>query len=129
MNSGNTFLVTEKQYGNFILELDAKVESVVSNSGVQTRSHFDASANNGKGKVYGRQCEFDPSDRKWSGGIYDEGRRYWWYPLELNPSAKDAFKVGEYNHVKIECIGNEMKTWSAERRSQGKGRKRFNKKC
>ncbi|MET4080248.1 hypothetical protein ABIB40_000188 [Pedobacter sp. UYP30] len=111
MNSGNTFLVTEKEYGDFILELDAKVESVVSNSGVQTRSHFDSSGNNGKGKVYGRQCEFDPSARKWSGGIYDEGRRDWLYPLELNPTAKNAFKVGEYNHVKIECIGNEMKTW------------------
>ncbi|WP_423148549.1 3-keto-disaccharide hydrolase [Rubrolithibacter danxiaensis] len=111
MNSGNTFLVTEKEYGDFILELDAKVESPVSNSGVQTRSHFDAAANNGKGKVYGRQCEFDPSARQWAGGIYDEGRRDWLYPLELNPSAKGAFKVGEYNHIKIECIGNEMKTW------------------
>jgi hypothetical protein len=27
LNSGNTFLVTEKEYGDFILELDAKTES------------------------------------------------------------------------------------------------------
>lgn len=111
LNSGNSFLVTEKEYGNFILELDAKIESELSNSGVQTRSHYDPAGNKGKGKVYGRQFEIDPSSRKWSGGIYDEGRRDWLYPLDLNPKAKDAFKVGEYNHIRIECIGNEMKTW------------------
>ncbi|MDB5139370.1 MAG: hypothetical protein JWR12_1286 [Mucilaginibacter sp.] len=111
LNSGNTFLVTGKEYGDFILEMDTKIESPLSNSGVQTRSHYDPSGNNGKGKVYGRQFEIDPSTRKWSGGIYDEGRRDWLYPLDLNAKAKDAFKVGEYNHIRIECIGNEMKTW------------------
>ncbi|MGV8877703.1 MAG: 3-keto-disaccharide hydrolase [Sphingobacteriaceae bacterium] len=111
MNSGNTFLVTEKEYGDFVLELDAKIESTLSNSGIQTRSHYDPDGNGGKGKVYGRQLEIDPSDRSWSGGIYDEGRRGWLYPLDLHQNAKTAFKVGEYNHIKIECIGNEMKTW------------------
>ncbi len=111
MNSGNTFLVTEKEYGDFILELDAKIESTLSNSGVQTRSHYDPSGNGGKGRVFGRQLEIDPSERNWSGGIYDEGRRDWLYPLSLNPMAGTAFKVGEYNHLRIECIGNEMKTW------------------
>ncbi|MDB5006617.1 MAG: hypothetical protein JWP45_1010, partial [Mucilaginibacter sp.] len=104
LNSGNTFLVTGKEYGDFILEMDTKIESPLSNSGVQTRSHYDPSGNNGKGKVYGRQFEIDPSVRKWSGGIYDEGRRDWLYPLDLNAKAKDAFKVGEYNHIRIECI-------------------------
>src|SRR6187402_2571910 len=51
MGSGNTFLVTEKEYGDFILELDAKIESDVSNSGIQTRSHFDPAGYGGKGKV------------------------------------------------------------------------------
>ncbi len=110
-NSGNTFLVTEKEYGDFILELDTKIESPLSNSGIQTRSHHDPAGNDGKGKVYGRQFEIDPSDRKWSGGIYDEGRRDWLYPLDLNAKAKNAFKVGAYNHIRIECIGNEMRTW------------------
>jgi len=111
LNSGNTFLVTEKEYGDFILELDTKIESNQSNSGVQTRSHYDPAGHEGKGKVYGRQFEIDPSDRKWAGGIYDEGRRDWLYPLDLNAKAKEAFKVGEFNHIRIECIGNEMKTW------------------
>ncbi|GAC1301766.1 MAG: DUF1080 domain-containing protein [Mucilaginibacter sp.] len=111
LNSGNTFLVTEKEYGDFILEMDTKIESPLSNSGVQTRSHFDPAGHEGKGKVYGRQFEIDPSDRKWSGGIYDEGRREWLYPVDLNEKAKDAFKVGVYNHIRLECIGNEMRTW------------------
>ncbi len=111
VNSPNSFLVTEKEYGNFVLELDSKVDDTTSNSGVQTRSHFDKAANNGAGKVYGRQVEIDPSARKWTGGIYDEGRRDWLYPLELNVKAKPAFKVGEWNHFKIECIGNSIKTW------------------
>ena len=111
LNSGNTFLATQKEYGDFILELDIKIESPKGNSGVQTRSHYDPSGHEGKGLVYGRQVEVDPSDRKWSGGIYDEGRRQWLYPLTLNTKAQDAFKVTEFNHYKIECIGNEMKTW------------------
>lgn len=111
LNSGNTFLVSEKEYGDFILEMDTRIESPLSNSGVQTRSHYDAAGNDGKGKVYGRQFEIDPSGRKWSGGIYDEGRRDWLYPLDLNAKAKNVFKVGVYNHIRIECIGNEMRTW------------------
>lgn len=114
-NSGNTFLVTEKAYGNFILELDVKIMDTTSNSGVQVRSHYDPAGHQGKGRVYGCQFEVDPSARRWSGGIYDEGRRDWLYPGSLNPKAQDAFKVGAYNHVRIECIGNEMKTWVNDR--------------
>src|ERR1700742_4382280 len=111
LNSGNTFLVTDKEYGNYILEMDVKIESPLSNSGIQSRSHFDPAGHEGKGLVYGRQFEIDPSDRKWSGGIYDEGRRDWLYPLELNAKAKPAFKVNEWNHYRIECIGSSIKTW------------------
>ncbi len=110
-NSRNTFLVTEKEYGDFILEADVWVEDEEGNAGLQTRSHFDATAFNGEGKVYGRQCEVDPSPRRWTGGIYDEGRRDWLYPMQLNAQAQHAFKKGTYNHFKVECIGNEMKTW------------------
>ena len=109
--SPNTFLVTEKEYGDFILEADVWVEDEEGNAGLQTRSHFNAAANNGQGRVYGRQCEVDPTFRRWSGGIYDEGRREWLYPMQLNEAAQNAYKNGVYNHYTIECIGNEMKTW------------------
>src|SRR5580765_8686849 len=41
-NSGNTFLVTEKEYGDFILEMDVKIDDTTTNSGIQVRSHYDA---------------------------------------------------------------------------------------
>ncbi|HVU53683.1 MAG TPA: DUF1080 domain-containing protein [Puia sp.] len=110
-NSGNTFLVTEKEYEDFILELDIRIDDTTANSGVQMRSHYNPAGHEGKGLVYGCQFEIDPSSRRWSGGIYDEGRRDWLYPGSLHPEAQSALKIGQYNHVRIECIGHEMKTW------------------
>jgi hypothetical protein len=111
--SPNTFLATNKEYSDFILEFDAKVDDTASNSGVQIRSHFNADEinNNNKGRVYGYQVEEDPSSRAWSGGIYEEARRGWLYPVTLNPQAQNLFKAGEWNHYKIEAIGNTIKTW------------------
>ncbi|WP_316768408.1 DUF1080 domain-containing protein [Pedobacter frigiditerrae] len=110
-NSPNSFLVTEKEYGDFVLELDVKLEGTETNTGVQTRSHFNPTGNKGAGQVFGRQMEIDPTPRAWTGGIYDEARRLWLYPLETNPAAKTAYKSEQFNHYKIECIGNETKTW------------------
>lgn len=109
--SPNSFLATEKEYGDFILELDVKIEGAKNNSGIMTRSHYDPEGNKGAGKVYGRQVEVDPTDRRWSGGIYDEARRGWLYPLKFNETAKEAFDVNEFNHIRIECIGDVTKTW------------------
>src|SRR5690606_38699835 len=107
----NSFLITEKEYGDFILEVDIKLEGTETNSGIQTRSHIDPEGNNGKGRVYGRQVEVDPTARAWTGGIYDEARRMWLYPLDLNEKAKTAYKVNEYNHYRIEAIGDELRVW------------------
>lgn len=109
--SPNTFLITEETFGDFILELDLKVEHTTSNSGVMARGQYDPAGKEGKGLVFGYQIEADPSERAWSAGVYDEARRGWLYPLDLNPEAKSAFKMGEYNHYRIEAIGNEIKTW------------------
>jgi len=107
-NTPNSFLVTDKQYGDFILDVDLKVDTSM-NSGIQVRSESSPGYNNGR--VHGYQVEIDPSKRAWSGGIYDEARRGWLYPLELNPGAKTAFKNGEWNHYHVECIGNSIRTW------------------
>lgn len=109
--TGNTFLITEELYGDFILELDLKISHISSNSGIMTRGQFDPAGQGGKGLVYGYQVEADPTPRAWSGGIYDEARRGWFYPLDLNPAAKAAFKLGEWNRYRIEAIGNTIKTW------------------
>jgi hypothetical protein len=110
-NTPNTFLITEQEYSDFILELDLKIEDLSSNSGIMVRGQFDPSAKEGKGLVFGYQIEADPTERAWSGGVYDEARRGWLYPLDLNPNAKAAFKMNEWNSYRIEVIGNEIKTW------------------
>ena len=110
-SSPNTFLVTEEQYGDFIVEMDVKLEDSSINSGVQFKSQYDPAGREGKGMVYGYQFELDPSSRKWTGGIYDEARRGWLYPLTFNPKGQNAFKHGVYNKIKIESIGNTVKTW------------------
>ena len=107
-NTPNSFLVTNELYGDFFLDLDLKVDTSM-NSGIQIRSESSADYNNGR--VHGYQVEVDPSKRAWSGGIYDEARRGWLYPLELNPDAKSAFKNGQWNHYHIECVGNVIRTW------------------
>lgn len=108
INTPNTFLATEKSFGDFILELEFKVDPDL-NSGIQFRSNSLAEFNNGR--VHGYQYEIDPSARAWSGGLYDEARRGWLYPLDKNPAAKSAFKPGEWNKVRIEAIGNHIRTW------------------
>lgn len=104
----NSFLATEKDYDDFILEFEYKVDSTM-NSGVQFRSESKPDYMNGR--VHGYQFEIDPSKRSWTGGIYDEARRDWLYTMDLNPSAKIAFKQGQWNKVRIECIGNNLRTW------------------
>jgi len=71
----NSFLVSEAEWGDFELELDVRIHD--GNSGVQVRSHVDWQANDGEGHLAGYQIEVDPSERAWSGGLYDEGRRGW----------------------------------------------------
>ena len=44
-NSPNSFLCTEAEYGDFVLEMEVLVDDTLGNSGVQFRSHFDKTAN------------------------------------------------------------------------------------
>lgn len=104
----NSFLCTEKQYGNFILELEFMVDEEM-NSGIQIRSNSFEEYKNGR--VHGYQVEIDPSNRAWTAGIYDEARRGWLYDLRNNEAARKAFKQGEWNRLHIEAIGNSIRTW------------------
>ncbi len=104
----NSFLCTEKDYGDFILELEVNVDPPL-NSGIQFRSLSMESYRDGR--VHGYQCEIDPSDRAWSGGIYDEARRGWLYNLARNSAGRKAFKQGVWNKYRIEAIGDTIRTW------------------
>ncbi len=108
MNTPNSFLATKRVYGDFILELDFKVDTSM-NSGIQIRSNSFPQYR--EGRVHGYQVEIDPSDRAWSGGIYDESRRGWLNTMENNAEAGKAFKTNDWNHYRIEAIGDTLKTW------------------
>jgi hypothetical protein len=122
-NTANSFLCTKKDYGDFVLELEFKVDPDL-NSGVQIRSHcFDKPTTfeaGGKqktipaGRVHGYQVEIDPDvkrGRLWTGGIYEEGRRGWLQDLKNNEAARKAFKPNEWNKLRVECKGDHIRTW------------------
>ena len=108
LHTPNTFLRSDKIYGDFLLELEYKVDPKL-NSGIQIRSNSIPSYH--EGAVHGYQIEIDPSERAWSAGIYDEQRRGWLNPLTKNPAAQKAFKQNGWNKYRIEAIGDTLKTW------------------
>lgn len=116
----NSFLCTTKDYGDFVLELDFKVDKGL-NSGVQVRSRapeqpmefvWDGKkVKTSAGRVHGPQVEIDPSDRAWTGGVQGEGGRSWIDDLKDNPDAQKAFRQGEWNTFRIVCKGQRIVTW------------------
>ena len=104
----NTFLCTDRPFGDFRLELEFKVDPRL-NSGVQIRS--EARPRGNSEVVFGYQVEIDPSPRAWSGGIYDESRRGWLNNLEERPDARAAFRQNQWNTYRVEAIGDRIRTW------------------
>ena len=107
-NQPNSFLCTNQTYADFVLQLEFMVDNEL-NSGVQIRSNSTPEHQNGR--VHGYQVEIDPSDRAWTGGIYDEGRRGWIADLSTNAEARAAFKPGEWNSMRVEAVGDRIRTW------------------
>ena len=120
-NTPNTFMTTDRQFSDFILELDFKIDPRNFNSGVQIRSHSRPEGK--RERVYGYQVEIDTNpDRPWTGGIYYEGGRKdengewirkagWLNDLKKNEAAQKARRLGEWNHFKIVAKGNRIQTW------------------
>jgi hypothetical protein len=109
IGSPNSFLCTERNYGDFELEFEVKADSRL-NSGVQFRSESKADFKNGR--VHGYQVEIAANGN--AGLIYDEARRGKW----LNPvsqvndlEARKALKENEWNRYRVVCKGNSIKAW------------------
>lgn len=107
VGSPNSFLCTEKEYGDFVLEFDVWADDAL-NSGVQIRSHRYAEAVGRfpAGRVYGYQVEVANEKSGDSGGIYDEARRGW-----LHHTSTKALKAGRWNKYRVEAIGDRIRTW------------------
>ncbi|MBA4137722.1 MAG: DUF1080 domain-containing protein [Opitutus sp.] len=130
LNTANSFLCTTRDFGDFVLEYDFKVDPRL-NSGVQIRSQvYDVPTSldwQGEkisipaGRVHGYQVEIDPDPvraRWWTAGLYDEARRKWLYPGSAGGDEKaftklsgSLFKPGEWNHIRVEARGASLKTW------------------
>jgi 3-keto-disaccharide hydrolase len=133
-NTSNTFMTTDKEFGDFILELDFKIDNKDKfNSGIQIRSHSRPEKVKGEDqqRVYGYQVEIDTDPaRPWTAGLYFEGgklndkyaggkvkdedwdrRAGWLNDLKKNEAAQKARKLGDWNHVKIEARGRHIRTW------------------
>jgi len=111
---GKWFLLTKKTYSNFVFEAEIKMPVKKGNSGILFRCLKE------KNKAWGYQAEVDTSERGWSGGLYDEGRRSWFSsPIKgddasvaaFRKRAGDCFKQGEWNHYKISCIEDHIQIW------------------
>ena len=101
----NSFLRTERTFGDFVFEVDVLVAKR-GNSGIQFRSK-----QRGDGVVVGYQAEIDCGERAWSGGVYDESRRGWLDDLRDNPAGRRAFRLDDWNHYRIEAIGDHLRVW------------------
>lgn len=115
--SGNTFLTTDREYADFELTFEVKVDNAL-NSGVQVRSHV--APENGfqpklggklpKDRLYGPQVEISTDGM--AGRIYDEARRGRWLDTkEPTAETRGAFKKGEWNQYRVLAEGDRIRTW------------------
>lgn len=101
----NSFLATEKSYGDFVLRASFKLRN--HNSGIQFRSELLPEY-----VVKGYQA--DMADKEYTGMLYEEGKRGildYWKKMSAEEHAKvfAAFKPGEWNTYEITCKGHHLK--------------------
>lgn len=102
----NEFLCTTKDFGDFELRLEAKLEGNGQNAGIQFRSQRKPNHH----EVVGYQCDAGMMNGKsiW-GALYDESRRNKFLNHDEAASAK-AVKEG-WNQVVIRCEGPRIQIW------------------
>ncbi|MDG6099920.1 DUF1080 domain-containing protein [Alteromonas sp. ZYF713] len=126
ISENNWFFSTKEIYEDFVLEAEIKMPetSEYSNSGIIFRGQL---VETDKGKqIIGYQVDIDPSNRKWTGGLYDQGRRKWLHPIhptrshpdedfitnflgEWTDEQGDAYSHLLWNKVKVVCKGSDIK--------------------
>ena len=110
--SGNTFLCTEKEYGNFDLVFEVKCHNRL-NSGVQIRSKLRDPSGKYGGRVNGPQVEIEASGSKGAeaGYVYGEATGRGWLTPKERLKPHKHFKDNEWNKYRIVAKGNRIKTW------------------
>lgn len=115
--SWNSFLCTEKEYGDFELELEVKVDMKL-NSGVQIRSKtreqsIGKGPNKAAGRVIGPQVEIESSGRDGAeaGYVYGEATGRGWLTPENRLIPHKHFKDDQWNRYRIVAQGPRIRTW------------------
>jgi hypothetical protein len=103
--SPNSFLCSIKDYENFDLRFEVKVDDEL-NSGVQIRSVSKPGYK--EGRVHGPQVEIESGPGS-SGFIYSEGTGRKW--ISADPAEHEVFKNGKWNHYRVLADGNRVQTW------------------
>lgn len=127
----NSFLATAEMYTDFDLSLDVKVDPTL-NSGIQVRSNvypeetttmrwggtFKEDGTKDvkervweKGRFWGYQVELDPTDRAWSGALYEEGGRGFLHTPGQDEAAMKAFNPDGWNTIRVRVVGDHFQTW------------------
>jgi hypothetical protein len=104
--SPNSFLCSDKLYGNFELEFEVKVHDKL-NSGVQIRS---LTKDTPTGRVYGPQVEIEASPGE-SGYIYGEAYGGGWRTPADRLITHNHMKNGEWNKFRVVAQGPRIQTW------------------
>ena len=106
--SPNSFLCSDKEYGNFDLIFEVKVDDKL-NSGVQIRSQTKGGP---KGRVNGPQVEIEASGKNGAeaGYIYGEAAGGWMTPADKLKPHKH-FKDGKWNKYRVVADGANIKVW------------------
>ncbi|MBT5019586.1 MAG: DUF1080 domain-containing protein [Planctomicrobium sp.] len=103
--SPNSFLCTDKLYGDFELQFEVKVDPQL-NSGVQIRSQ--TVGDTPEGRVNGPQVEI--SLDKMAGYVYGESAGGWMTP-DADRKPHDHFIDGEWNQYRVVAVGSQIQTW------------------
>ncbi|MEZ6121720.1 MAG: DUF1080 domain-containing protein [Planctomycetaceae bacterium] len=103
--SPNSFLCSDKRYGDFELTFDVKVDTAL-NSGVQIRSQ--SVGDTPEGRVNGPQVEISLDGM--AGYVYGESAGGWMTP-DADRKAHQHFEDGEWNAYRIVAKGDHIQTW------------------
>lgn len=104
-NSPNSFMCSERDYGDFELTFEVKVDEGL-NSGVQIRSR--SMPEKDKGRVHGPQVEIETGPAE-AGYVYGEATGRGW--LSPHQPPHDAMKNNDWNRFVVRAVGPRIQTW------------------
>ena len=103
-NSPNSFLTSDKAFGDFELTMEVKLDDGGLNSGCQIRSKLKGEQYGGR--LYGPQVEICPGV---AGYIYGEATKYGWLSQERKPHK--LFPLQQWVPFRVRAVGPKIETW------------------